>query len=239
MGFAKAVSKKENETVAWQQRERAYLTELCQEKGIDVEVLGVQRDNLTLPEHQAVKIEENNQRLAEQAEKLADQIAKLDVKEKDNKEVLKKHDLRADTLKTIAKETEKDTKKLKSAAVPVSNIFGSEEYVKVKKSDWDKIIDAFSRAVSRNKLLEKYEKKIVALEKKVSDVSGLLDKMKQFISNRGLGEAFAEFVKSLEPKTMKERLTEKQKVVKKQTQQKSMHTQEHGTSRKHNISTEL
>ena len=251
MGFAKAVSKKENETVAWQQRERAFLTELCQEKGIDVEVLGIQRDNLSLPEykaamrkvekleHQAVEIDENNQRLAEQAEKLVDQIAKLDEKEKDNKNVLKKYDLRADTLKTIAKETEKDTKKLKSAAIPVSNIFGSEEYVKVKKSDWEKIIDAFSRAVSRNKLLEKYEKKIVALEKKVSDVSGLLDKMKQFISNRGLGGAFAEFVKSLEPKTMKERLTEKQKVVKEQTQQKSMHTQEHGTSRKHNFSTEL
>lgn len=251
MGFAKAVSKKENETVAWQQRERAFLTELCQEKGIDVEVLGIQRDNLSLPEykaamrkvekleHQAVEIDENNQRLAEQAEKLVDQIAKLDEKEKDNKNVLKKYDLRADTLKTIAKETEKDTKKLKSAAIPVSNIFGSEEYVKVKKSDWEKIIDVFSRAVSRNKLLEKYEKKIVALEKKVSDVSGLLDKMKQFISNRGLGEAFAEFVKSLEPKTMKERLTEKQKVVKEQTQQKSMHTQEHGTSRKYNISTEL
>ena len=192
MGFAKAVSKKENETVAWQQRERAYLTELCQEKGIDVEVLGIQRDNLTLPEykaamrkvekleHQAVEIEENNQRLVEQAEKLVDQIAKLDEKEKDNKNVLKKYGLRADTLKTIAKETEKDTKKLKSAAIPVSNIFGSEEYVKVKKSDWEKIIDAFGRAVSRNKLLEKYEKKIVALEKKVSDVSGLLDKMKQF-----------------------------------------------------------
>ena len=78
--------------------------------------------------------------------------------------------------------------------------------------------------------MEKYEKKIVALEKKVSDVNGLLDKMKQFISIRGLGEAFVEFVKSLEPKTMKERLTEKQKVVKEQTQQKSMHTQEHGTS---------
>ena len=86
---------------------------------------------------------------------------------------------------------------------------------------------------------EKYEKKIVALEKKVSDVNGLLDKMKQFISTRGLGEAFAEFVKSLEPKTMKESLAEKQKVVKEQTQQKSMHTQEHGISRKHNISTEL
>lgn len=64
-------------------------------------------------------------------------------------------------------------------------------------------------------------------------MNGLLDKMKQFISTRGLGEAFAEFVKSLEPKTMKERLAEKQKVVKEQTQQKSMHTQDHGTSRKH------
>lgn len=88
-------------------------------------------------------------------------------------------------------------------------------------------------------MLEKYEKKIVALEKKVSDVSGLLDKMKRFISTRGLGEAFVEFVKSLEPKTMKERLVEKQRVVKEQTQQKSMHTQEQGVSRKHNISTEL
>lgn len=153
--------------------------------------------------------------------------------------MLKKHDLRVDTLKTIAKETEKDTRKLKSAAVLFSNIFGSEEYVKVKKSDWDKIKDAFSRAVSRNKLLDKYEKKIVVLEKKVSDVNGLLDKMKQFISTRGLGEAFAEFVKSLESKTMKERLTEKQKIVKEQTQQKSLHIQEHGVSKKHNISTEL
>ena len=54
-----------------------------------------------------------------------------------------------------------------------------------------------------------------------------------------MGEAFVEFVKSLEPKTMKERLVEKQRVVKEQTQQKSMHTQEQGVSRKHNISTEL
>lgn len=94
MGFAKAVSKKENETLHGNRGSRAYLTELCQEKGIDVEVLGVQSDNLTLPEykaamqkvekleHQGVTIEENNQRLAEQAEKLADQIAKLERRKK-------------------------------------------------------------------------------------------------------------------------------------------------------------
>ena len=251
MGFAKAVSKKENETVAWQQRERAYLTDLCREKGIDIEVLGIQRDSLTLPEYkaamrevealeqQAEEMEIHNRELAAQAGELVRQIDELEARDKSNQELLAKHDLRASTLQTIAKETDAETKSMKSVAIPVNHLFGGEEYVKVKKSDWEKIIDAFGRAVSRNKLLEKYEKKIVALEKKVSDVSGLLDKMKQFISNRGLGEAFAEFVKSLEPKTMKERLTEKQKVVKEQTQQKSMHTQEHGTSRKHNISTEL
>ena len=42
-------------------------------------------------------------------------------------------------------------------------------------------------ATRRKTEAEKYEKKIVALEKKVSDVNGLLDKMKQFISTRGLG----------------------------------------------------
>ena len=46
MGFAKAVSRKQNETVAWQEREREYLTELCREQGIEIKVLGVQRDNL-------------------------------------------------------------------------------------------------------------------------------------------------------------------------------------------------
>ena len=36
MGFAKAVSKTKNETVAWQERERSYLTELCKEHGIEI-----------------------------------------------------------------------------------------------------------------------------------------------------------------------------------------------------------
>ena len=71
------------------------------------------------------------------------------------------HDLRITTLKNISKEVDAETKKIKSAAIPVNNLFGGEEYVKVKKSDWNKIMDAFSRAVSRNHLLEKYEKRII------------------------------------------------------------------------------
>lgn len=246
MGFAKAVSRKQNETVAWQERERAYLTDLCREQGIEIEVLGIQRDNLSLPEYKAAmrevenleqqaaaldkrnealeqqkddleqkaselcgqmqEMETQNNELVLQAQKLTEQIEEAEAKEKAAKEALAKHDLRAETLKVISKETSAETKNMKSAAVPMNNLFGGEEYVKVKKSDWNKMLDAFSRAVSRNHLLEKYEKKIANLEKRLETLNDQVEKLKRFVASRGLGEAFVEYVKSLAPKTMKQKL---------------------------------
>ncbi|MCM1499799.1 MAG: plasmid recombination protein [Clostridium sp.] len=248
MGFAKAVSRKQNETVAWQERERANLMDLCREQGIEIEVLGIQRDNLSLPEYkaamreveeleqQAAALDQQNEALGQQnndleqkasalyrqvqetetqnnelvlrAQKLTEQIEETEAKEKAAKEALAKHDLRAETLKLISKETSAETKNIKSAAVPVNNLFGGEEYVKVKKSDWNKILDAFSRVVSRNHLLEKYEKKIAKLEKKIETLNDQVEKLKRFVVSRGLGEAFVEFVKSLAPKSMKQKLEE-------------------------------
>ena len=248
MGFAKAVSRKQNETVAWQEREREYLTELCREQGIEIEVLGVQRDNLSLSEYkaamreveeleqQAVVLDKRNEALEQQndalaqktaelrgqvqemevqnnelvlqAQKLTEQIEEAEEKEKAAKEVLAKHDLRAETFKMISKEVAAETKSMKSVAVPMTNLFGSEEYVKVKKSDWNKMLDAFSKAVSRNHLLEKYEKKISNLEQKIAALTEQVEKLKRFVASRGLGEAFVEFIKSLAPKTMKQKLEE-------------------------------
>lgn len=248
MGFAKAVSRKQNETVAWQERERGYLTELCREKEIEIEVLGVKRNNLTLPEYkaammeveelerqadaldrqnetlekhnddlaqraselaaQAQKMEIHNNELVLQAQELTEQIEKAEEKEKATNEVLAKHDLRAETFKIISKEVNTETKKMKSVVVPMTNLFGGEEYVKVKKSDWNKMLDAFGRAVSRNHLLEKYEKKIVGLEKRIETLIDQVEKLKRFVASKGLGEAFVEFVKSLAPKTMKQKLEE-------------------------------
>ena len=248
MGFAKAVSRKQNETVAWQEREREYLTELCREQGIEIEVLGIQRDNLSLPEYKAAmreveqleqqavvldkrnealeqqnddlaqktselcgqvqEMEAQNNELVLQAQKLTEQIEEAEAKEKAAKEVLAKHDLRAETFKMISKEVAAETKSMKSVAVPVTNLFSSEEYVKVKKTDWNKILDAFSKAVSRNHLLEKYEKKIGVLEKNMDTLADQTEKLKRFVASRGLGEAFVEFVKSLAPQTMKQKLEE-------------------------------
>lgn len=115
--------------------------------------------------------ESQNLELSKQAEEMIKKIDDLETKEKNNQEILEKHDLRASTLKTISKEVAAETKKMKSVAVPMNNLFSSEEYVKVKKSDWNKIMDAFSRTVSRNRLMEKYEKKISTLEQSVSILS--------------------------------------------------------------------
>ena len=248
MGFAKAVSRKQNETVGWQERERKYLTELCREQGIEIEVLGVQRDNLSLPEYKAAmreveeleqqaveldkqneileqqndelaqktselcgqvqEMESKNNELVLQAQKLTEQIEEAETKEKAAKEVLAKHDLRAETFKMISKEVAAETKSMKCVAIPVTNLFGGEEYVKVKKSDWNKILDAFNKAVSRNHLLEKYEKKISDLEQKITTLNEQVEKLKRFVASRGLGEAFVEFVKSLAPQTMKQKLEE-------------------------------
>ena len=155
---------------------------------------------------QVQEMEEKNKELVLQAQKLTEQIEEAEVKEKAAKEVLLKHDLRAETFKMISKEVAAETKSMKSVAVPVTNLFGSEEYVKVKKSDWNKILDAFSKAVSRNHLLEKYEKKISDLEQKITTLNEQVEKLKRFVASRGLGEAFVEIVKLLGPKTMKQRL---------------------------------
>lgn len=122
----------------------------------------------------------------------------------------------------ISKEVEAETKSMKSVAVPVTNLFGSEEYVKVKKSDWNKILDAFNKAVSRNHLLEKYEKKISNLEKKIDTLTDQVEKLKRFVASRGLGETFVEFVKSLAPKTMKQRLDDAKSEVDVHSRQKEM-----------------
>ena len=248
MGFEKGKGRYDNEVIDWEARERDYLMGLCQERGIEVEIKGDKRDNLTLPEYKAAmqkvecleteaekldkrnetleqcneslqkrasdlhgqvrEMEAHNNELVLQAQELTEQIEIAEAKEKAAQEVHARHDLRAETFKMISKEVAAETKNMKSAAVPVTSLFGSEEYVKVKKSDWNKMLDAFSKAVSRNHLLEKYEKKIGALEKKIAALADQVEKLKQFVASRGLGEAFVEFVRSLAPKTMKQKLEE-------------------------------
>ena len=234
MGFAKAVSRKQNETVAWQERERAYLTELCAEHGIEIETLGVKRDNLSLPEYKAVmqevemlekqaeQMECQNQELVAQTEELFKEIQELEKKESSNRDILKQHDLRVTELKLMEREVASETEKIKSTAVPVGKLFGGEEYVKVKKSDWNKVVGVFHRALERNHLVDKYEKEIFGYKKKETMLNDQLEKLKRFMASQGLGEAFAEFVESLAPKSFRQKLKEAQTEAAEQNRQRSV-----------------
>lgn len=102
----------------------------------------------------------------------------MKAKDKNNQEVFAKHDLRADTLKRISKKVVVETKKMKNITVPVNSLFGGEEYIKVKKSDWNKIMDIFNKVVSRNHLLETYKKKIFCLKKETTDLTEQAEKLK-------------------------------------------------------------
>ena len=90
----------------------------------------------------------------------------------------------------------------------------------------------FSKAVSRNHLLEKYEKKISDLEKKTATLTDQVEKLKRFVASKGLGEAFVEFVKSFAPKTMKQRLEEAKKDVAEHNHQRKSSQQGIGRNNK-------
>ena len=53
MGIEPAKGKNDNETMHRQQREREFITGLCHERGLDIEVLGIKRDEYSLPEYKA------------------------------------------------------------------------------------------------------------------------------------------------------------------------------------------
>lgn len=249
MGFDKAKSRNENETVAWQKREREYLTELCREQGIEIDVLGVSRDNLTLPEYkvamrkvesleeQADKIKENNmeqshenrqlkiearklntdvEQLEERAVELTGQIELLETKEKEQQERIDKYGIRTDGIDKISKEVSAEVKNVKAAATPIKSIFGGEEYVKVKKSEWSRIVVTFEKALTRNKLLDKYEAKIAELEKtvdylktRVEKFANRLKEMKKFLMEKNLLHEFLNLTRKPEQETMHERIDRK------------------------------
>ena len=50
-GIPKALSREQNETVFWQEKERKYLKKLCEERGIEIYEKGDKRESLTLPEY--------------------------------------------------------------------------------------------------------------------------------------------------------------------------------------------
>ena len=70
------------------------------------------------------------------------------------------------------------------------------------------------------------------MEKKIATLTDQIEKLKQFVASRGLGEAFVEFVNSLAPKSFKQKLEEKKADVSEQNRQRKTTQQEMSNKKK-------
>lgn len=214
MGFDKATGKRDNETMAWQKREREHLQNLCKEQGIEIETLGVKRDNYTLPEYkEAIKA----------TSELQEQITEIRKQVKKDKLNADKYALKAESLKKVEQAIKEDEKDIKGVAAPIKGFLSNEEYVKIKKDDWEHILGAYRWAKSREKLLNQYEDTISAKDKIISKLETFKKNCLAFLSKLGLLEKFNEFIS---PKSIKKELKSKQEQIENRKKVVLQHRQE-------------
>lgn len=214
MGFDKAVSKRENETMAWQKREHEHLQCLCREHGIEIETLGIKRDNYTLPEYKEAM--QATAELKEQEKEMRKQMKK-------DKAIVDKFALEAESLKKVEEAIKENEKGIKGVAVPVKNFLNDEEYVKINKKDWQHILGAYKWAKSREKLLDEYEVKIVAKDDLIIKLESFKKNCINFLSNIDMVEKFYEFIS---PKSVRQELKKKQEQVEERKKALLSHKQE-------------
>ena len=204
MGFEKAKSRLDNETVHWQARERQYLTDLCKNHGIEIEVLGVDRDDYTIPEYKAAmkakaeaeaEIEILNSEKAEiihAMEEADDNLNKLDATLEDKEVSLKEIEERIATAESIRKCNEKkleafseDSKnintelaKIEEQAVDVPSLFGGEPMVKLPKKSFDRLIKVSKSAMLLKRVSDRYEAEISAAKAKISKLTKTIGSLK-------------------------------------------------------------
>lgn len=99
---------------------------------------------------------------------------------------------------------------IKGVAVPVRTFLNSDEYVKIKKSDWKNVLNAYTWAKSREKMLDAYEDAIVRQEEDIGRLQIFKRSAERFLSEVGLLERFYGFIG---PKSVKKELEKKRKEV--------------------------
>lgn len=204
MGIEPAKGKNDNETMHWQQREREFLTGLCRERGMDIEVLGIKRDDYSLPEYKAAMreveaaeaeieilnqekdevvscLEESKAKTEQYDNAIEEQLKILDsvddqIKEAEQKREQKLHEISQilDAGKSVAHEAEE----IEQKAIEVKPIFGKEPMVKIPRSIFDKLLERYKVAGTFEKLYQDYYGKCYSLQLSVNSLRARIDELK-------------------------------------------------------------
>lgn len=244
MGIAPATGQKDNETVHWQAREREYLTELCKEHEIEIEILGVDRDSYSIPEYkQAMREKENAEaeieilhsekiEIEEALSQIGEQLENGKEEIQDQKEVLEEINTKIaeaekriesktkamDQIISAGKSVEKEIKEIKSKASTVPNFFGGEEMVKIPKSTFDKMLSKYYAAGTFENLYKQFVKSLDAKQKMIDkltkQVNDVMEKIKEYSGFISFRGLDKEFEEFRGPKKILNYLTKKKEEVK-------------------------
>ena len=230
MGIAPAIGKNDTETMHWQKRERDHIAELCKARGIETEVLGIIRDNYTIPEYKAAMREKEEAEaeleiLNSEKEEAISQINSTDSQIVSNYVVI---DEQEETLKLIKKQIEDaelriktkqeeissiaesmkpsdaELKEIESNVTPVPAMFGKEPMVKMPRRLYDRLIARYRLADTLERLYHEYESKTRTLKIRVdelkAEVAFLKDKVQKFTDFIEAKELVEAFKEFLNPK---------------------------------------
>lgn len=236
MGIAPAVGKKDNETMHWQERERAYLRDLCLERGLEIETLGESRDDYSIPEYKKAMREKEAAEaeveiLTSQKIGIEAEIATMGVQlksdrdeEEERRKALKDiKDQISEAEKTIeakektldkiisaGKPVEKEIKEIQSKVSEVPSFFGGEKMVKLPKKIYDQMISRYRVAGTFENLNKSYASDLNAKQKKndslTEQVNDLKKKIRQYTEFVEKRGLVEAFKEFIKPKTLRERL---------------------------------
>jgi peptidoglycan hydrolase CwlO-like protein len=210
MGIAPAIGKNDTETMHWQKRERDHIAELCKTRGIETEVLGIVRDNYTIPEYKAAmrekeaaeaeieilhsekeeaislinatgsQIQSNYEVIDEQEEEL--KYIEKRIEEAEQKIRAKQEEI--DSIAEAMKPSDAELQEIESKVTPVPSVFGKEPMVKMPRKLYDKLIARYQLADTLERLYHEYESKTRTLKIRVdelkAEVAFLKDKVQKF-----------------------------------------------------------
>lgn len=242
-GIAPAVSKKDNETTHWQKREREYLSKLCRDHEIDIEVIGVNRDNYTIPEYkaamkakeeaeaeieilQAEKQEAENmiasvdEEIHDGMEEIIDQkkvLEEINQQLSEKKKSCKGYEEKIDKVLAARKPVEQEAKAMRAQAVVSNSMFGKETVVKIPEQVFERLMDRYVAVGTMEQLSDSYEKKISSMLARIDKLNLVVKNLKNLAHKY---EKFVEikgltemFIEYIRPKTIKEQLEEKDNIV--------------------------
>lgn len=246
MGIEKASTNKDNETVHWQQREREYLAELCRDREIEVEIIGVNRDDYSIPEYKAImkakeeveadieilkaekmeveslkdlldsQVEDNHEKIEESEQQLVEINQQIKEKLKNYEEYEKK----VDKVLSAAEPVKKELSDIRKNTKQITSIIGNESSVKLSKKNFEKLMSMAESSGTLNNLNTIYENELGKMQKKIALLNIQVNELKQKVKKHEVFlklEGMMElFEEYIRPKTIHEKIQKNAQLMKNQ-----------------------